>query len=257
MISRDFIEKANAIVRQSGKLLESLMGDPAMRKTRLKADNSPVTPADIKISEFLVRDLGLFGYPVVSEEFLPEAPPSSQSPYFLVDPLDGTKYFARGEPEFSICVSLILDGEPHYGAIYDPIDSRLFWAKKGLGAFCENQKIQPKKPGDSFSIYCGERHKNLLAEKFIKKLNITKVMEKGSALKFCDIAMGKVDIYLRFGSTGEWDTAAAQVLLEESDCLLYGVDNFQKMTYGKPDYLNGGVIVCHKDLMPQMVQCLR
>ena len=257
MIPENFVEKANAVVRRSGKLLESLMDDKAMRKVRIKADRTPVTPVDIKISETLVQDLKIFGYPVVSEESLPDIPPSIQSPYFLVDPLDGTKYFARGEPEFAICVSLLLDGKPHYGAIYDPISSRLFWAKKGGGAFCEDQRIYSKKPGEAFSVYCGELGKNLPAEKFIKKLNITKVVEKGSALKFCDIAMGRVDIYLRFGPTSEWDTAAAQILLEEADCLLYGVDHPGPMTYGKPGYLNGGVIACHKDLMPKMVQSLR
>ncbi len=257
MIPGDFIEKANAIVRRSGNLLEKLMDDPAMRKARTKADNTPVTPADIKISETLVQDLGVFGYPIVSEEFLPKNPPFGQNPYFLVDPLDGTKYFARGEPEFAICVSLLLEGKPYYGAIYDPINSRLFWAQKGLGAFCENQKIHSKKPDGAFSIYCGELRKNLPAEKFIKTLNITKIVEKGSALKFCDIAMGKVDIYLRFGPTSEWDTAAAQILLEEAGCLLYGVDSLDAMTYGKPGYLNGGVIACHRDLMPRMIQHLK
>ena len=257
MIHENFHEKANAIVRQSGKLLESLMKDPAMRKVKIKADNSPVTPADIKMSEALVKDLGVFGYPIISEELLPKDSPPPQSSFFLVDPLDGTKYFARGEPEFSICVSLILEGEPYYGAIYDPIKSRLFWSQKGLGAFCENQKIHAKKPGDSLSIYCGELHKNPLAAKFIENLNITKIVEKGSALKFCDIAMGEVDLYLRFGPTSEWDTAAAQVLLEEVDCLLYEAKSLQKMTYAKPGYLNNGVIACHRALMPRMVQYLR
>ncbi len=257
MIPEDFIERVNAIVRQSGKLLEGLMEDPAMRKSWAKADSSPVTPADIKISESLVRDLGIFGYPVISEESLPEEPPPGHSPYFLVDPLDGTKYFVRGEPEFAICVSLLLEGKPHYGAIYDPIGSRLFWAKKGLGAFCESQRIHPKKPDDSLSIYCGELGKNPLAVKLIEKLSVNRIVEKGSALKFCDIVMGRVDLYIRFGPTSEWDTAAAQVLLEEADCLLYDVDHFQRMNYGKPDYLNGGVVACHKDLMPRVVRYLR
>lgn len=257
MIPEDFAKKTNAIVRRSGKLLESLMNDPAMRKAKMKADRTPVTPTDIKINEALIKDLRAFGYPIVSEELLPDTPPSNETPYFLVDPLDGTKYFSKGDPEFAICVSLILDGSPYYGAVYDPINSRLFWAQKGGGAFCEDQRIHSKKPGEALSIYCGELGKNLPTQKFIEKLNITKIVEKGSALKFCDIAMGEVDIYLRFGPSSEWDTAAAQILLEEAGCLLYRVDHLQTMNYGKPGYLNSGVVACHKDLMPKMIQFLK
>ena len=262
MLKKDLTEKVNAIVHKSGKLLENLMKDPAMRKVRIKADKSPITPADIRLNESLTEDLKIFGYPIVSEESLPENSPSPETPYFLVDPLDGTRHFARGEPEFSICVGLIVDGKPHYGAIYDPIDSRLLWAQKRLGAFCEDAtgriRIFPnnRKPSKPLSVYCGDLYRNPKAQSLIEKLNIGKILEKGSALKFHDIALGRVDLYIRFGPTKEWDIAAAQVLMEESGCLLYEMKTLKRMTYGKPDYLNSGVIACHKDTMPQVIHSI-
>ena len=129
------------ITRKAGELLKKLSLDPEMRKPRAKDDGSPVTEADQRVSDFIVSALRPMGFPVISEEDLPATPPDPRSPYFLVDPLDGTKYFARGEDEFAVCVGLLVGGEPYLGAIYDPTKSLLYWAERGQGAYCDDQKI--------------------------------------------------------------------------------------------------------------------
>ncbi len=244
------------ITRKAGELLKKLSLDPKMRKPQKKPDGSPVTPADEAVSAFIVQALRPLGYPVISEEALPEVPPEPGSSYFLVDPLDGTKYFARGEDEFAICVGFLQNGKPHMGAIYDPTNSRLYWAVKGQGAYCDDLKIgHPGVKGD-LRVFSSGFHKRPEKEKVVKALQIGEILEKGSALKFCDIASGKADLYLRFGPTSEWDTAAAQVLLEEAGCALYEVKTLDVMTYGKQNYLNKGVLAGHQSQMQKVVDLL-
>lgn len=224
-----------------------------MRKPQIKADGSPVTQADLQVSQFVVEALKPLGYLVISEEALPETPPTTEDSYFIVDPLDGTKYFSRGEPEFAICIGFIHEGTPYYGAIYDPIDSRLFWAERGVGAFCDDKKIEHSGPKGALRVYSSGFHKRPEKKIIIDELGIGEIKEKGSALKFCDIAMGDIDFYMRLGPTSEWDTAAAQVLLEEANCELFEVQTCETMKYGKEGYLNRGILAGHKDVLPKAV----
>ena len=234
------------ITRKAGKLLEKLSLDPAMRRPTKKADGSPVTEADQKVSDFLVKELAPLGWPVVSEEELPTHPPTPDSSYFLLDPLDGTKYFARGEDEFAICVGLLIDGVPYFGAIYDPTNSLMYWAERGQGAFCDDQLIHHPGVDGDLKVFSSGFHKRPERQKIVDALQIGEILQKGSALKFCDIAMGKADLYMRFGPTSEWDTAAAQVILEEAGCALYEIETMEVMTYGKPKYLNRGILAGHQ-----------
>jgi 3'(2'), 5'-bisphosphate nucleotidase len=252
-----FAHRANEIVSKAGKLLEKLSLDPLMRKPIKKEDGSPVTPADYKISEFLTHELKVFGFPVISEESLPPHQPSSDTSYFLVDPIDGTKYFARGENEFAICVGLIVAGEPIYGAIYDPNESKLYWALKAEGAFCNQLKIGHSGVKDKVKVYSSGFHKRPEKDFIVSKLNIGEILEKGSALKFCDIAKGDVDLYMRFGPISEWDTAAAQVILEEAGCDIFEAKTLTRMTYGKKNYLSQGVIACQKNLSQTVITFLQ
>jgi len=256
MIDLKLVHEINEIVRKAGKLLENLSLDPLMRKPVDKLDGSPVTPADLMVSEFLIKALAPLGIPVISEENMTASIKGAQR-FFLVDPLDGTKYFASGSNEFAICVGLIEKQKPIYGAIYDPTLSKLYWAALGQGAYCDDQPIQHSGAGQSLVAYSSGFHQRLEKNIIIDRLNITEIREKGSALKFCDIALGEVDLYLRFGPTSEWDTAAGQILLEEAQCLLYEVKTLRPMLYGKKNFLNHGIVVAHKDTMPDVVKLLK
>lgn len=257
MVDLKFAQQINEIVCKAGKLLEKLSLDPLMRKPQAKGDGSPVTPADLKISEFLVGELKPLGLLVISEESLPKSSPQPEESYFLVDPVDGTKYFSRGENEFALCVGLIDKGYPVYGAIYDPTESSLYWALKGEGAFCDENPIGHQGVPKKVRVYSSGFHKRPEKDLIVDSLNIGGIFEKGSALKFCDIAKGDMDLYMRFGPISEWDTAAAQIILEEANCVLFEAKTLQKMKYGKKNYLNQGVVACHKDLVMTVTEFLK
>lgn len=258
MLAKDFSQRTNEIIRSAGKLLEEWGRDPRNRVPQLKGDGSPITPTDLMLNDVLLESLGRLGFPIVSEEALPEHPPKGDQPYFLIDPLDGTKYYSRGEPEYAICVGLIENGKPIYGAIYDPIDSRLFWAQKGQGAFCDDTRISHKGRGrETLRVFSSGFHKRPEKEMVVSSLNIGEILLKGSALKFCDIAMGLADAYIRFGPTSEWDTAGAQIILEEAGCSLIEILTEQPVVYGKTNYLNRGIVAAQKDLIPTILEFLR
>ncbi len=246
----------NEIVRKAGKLLEKLSNDPEMRKPVEKFDGSPVTPADLLLSEFLIKALAPLGFPVISEENMTASLKGEKS-FFIVDPLDGTKYFARGDNEFAICVGFVENEIPIYGAIYDPTQSKLYWAARGLGAFCEEEAISHQGVQGPLRAYSSGFHHRIEKNVILKELNIGQILEKGSALKFCDIALGKADLYLRFGPTSEWDTAAGQILLEEAGCLLFEIKTLKPMLYGKKNFLNRGIVAAHKDIMPDVIRLFK
>lgn len=245
------------ISRKAGELLKKLSLDPEMRKPRRKGDGSPVTEADLRVSDFLMEALAPLGLLVVSEEALPNTPPDPNQDYFLVDPLDGTKYFARGENEFALCVGLLRQGVPCFGAIYDPTTGQMFWAEKGKGAFCDDSPIAHKGVTGPLTVFSSGFHKRPEKDLIVSELNIGTILEKGSALKFCDIAKGDVDLYMRFGPTSEWDTAAAQVILEEAGCVLYEAHTLKPMAYGKANYLNRGTIACHSSQIERVIDFLK
>lgn len=251
--SLDF-ERVNTIVRKAGKLLEKLSKDPSQRIPQNKGDGSPVTPADLELSRYLVEQLEPLGFPVVSEERLEDLKGASQ--YFLVDPLDGTKYFARGQSEYAVCVGWVDASEACYGSVYDPIQSQLYWGVKGYGAYCDQRRIRHGGVGDSLRAFSSGFHHRPEKTLLVEKLQIGTILEKGSALKFCDLAEGKADLYLRFGPTSEWDTAGAQVFLEEAGCGLYEIATLKPLRYGKKQWLNRGLIAGESSVIPEVIELI-
>lgn len=245
MLNQEIIAKANQMTIEAGELLAGYFMDPEYRKPMNKADGSPVTKADLAVSQFLIEKLGSLGFPVVSEEGPLEVDSES---YFIVDPLDGTKYFVRGEKEFAVCVGFIEKSHSTYGAIYDPMDKTLYHGVKGSGAWKNGVPISHSGPGKELIAFSRGFHEKPRGQAFMKALNITEIRKKGAALKFCAVAEGEADLFPCFGPTGEWDTAGVQVILEESNCGIYVAKTGEVLSYGKAHRLNPGVIVCHRDL---------
>lgn len=205
-----------------------------------KADLSPVTHADIASNRILVPGLDELNFgKVISEESNP-ASEQPESQHWLVDPLDGTKEFIAGRPEFVISIGFIYGGDPIFGLIHAPVTKETYWAEKGRGLH-----------GPSGRIEIIERHGNLVAagsrslrEKDLAKLKplfdqpIASIRRLGSALKFAHLADGRIDLYPRFGPTGEWDTAAGQVLVEEAGGRVLDLKTGRPLRYGKSGFLN-------------------
>jgi 3'(2'), 5'-bisphosphate nucleotidase len=190
-----------------------------------KDDRSPLTAADLASHRILVDGLRAFTpeIPVLSEEcaHLDPVVRRGWSRYWCVDPLDGTREFVKRNGEFCICIALIEDGAPTIGLVHAPVSGRCHVAARGLGAFVVERDgalhaIRAAAPGASWRVAGSRSHGDARTEGVLAKLGPNEHRPMGSALKFGLIAEGAADLYLRFGPTSEWDTAAGQCLVEEA-----------------------------------------
>lgn len=191
-----------------------------------KSDKTPLTEADTAAHETIEQGLSHLtpDVPVLSEEStdIPYAQRASWHRYWLVDPLDGTREFIKRSGEFTVNIALIDNGEPVLGVIYAPVLGVYYYACRGHGAFkreAMNDPIQiharPWRGGKV--VVAGSRSpRGEHLEAFLANLGEYEILSLGSALKSCLVAEGKADIYPRLGPTSEWDTAAAQCIVEEA-----------------------------------------
>jgi len=232
-------------------------GEAAMRvyadpfEVTQKDDKTPVTEADLASERVIVAMLtaSFPDIPVVSEETVPEA--GFESPaarFWCVDPLDGTREFVARNGEFAVLIALIEDGCPVLGVVHGPAVGRTFIAhgpgtalqRHGSG---EWQPIRARAPGPEGIVVVHSRsHENSrrLAEYFEGR-PVLERRQCGSALKFGVLAAGEADLYPRFGTTMEWDTAAGQAVLEAAGGHVFGLDGMP-LAYGKPGLKNDGFI---------------
>lgn len=189
-----------------------------------KADNSPLTEADIASHQRIVTGLATLTreIPVLSEESakIPYSTRATWERYWLVDPLDGTKEFVKGNGEFTVNIALVEAGVPVFGIVHVPVTNVTYVGHVGIDAFMENTD------GSRESLHvtdirrtplrvAGSRsHAGDSLKAFLKNVGAHELVSMGSSLKLCLVAEGKADIYPRLGPTSEWDTAAAQAIVE-------------------------------------------
>lgn len=214
-----------------------------------KGDDSPLTQADLAANAVLVKGLeDSFPELVISEEGDPALRTVSDR-FWLVDPLDGTRDFVARLDTFVVCVALIERDEPVFGLIHSPVTNETWWAEKGKGAFDRNGRRLHNTETRESLIAAGSR--SLPSDRmqaFYDRFKIGEVLRYGSALKFCRLAEGQVDLYPRFGPTHEWDTAAGQIIAEEAGCKVIEVSSGERMRYGKPGFVNRGFVASRGDL---------
>lgn len=187
-----------------------------------KKDDSPVTEADQRGEALILAELEKRwpGVHVVSEEDASEfgTPLEIGSTFFLVDPLDGTKAFVRGDPAFTVNIGLIVDGRPVAGAVSAPATSETWFTQGGRAmkrvdggaAAPVHVRPWPSEPLGLISHTMKPETADALAEKY----GFTRREAMDSSIKLCRIAEGAADIYPRHGPTMEWDIAAGQAVLE-------------------------------------------
>nr|WP_275578248.1 3'(2'),5'-bisphosphate nucleotidase CysQ [Dyella mobilis] len=193
----------------------------------VKADHSPLTAADLAAQKVIAAGLAELDpvLPVVSEEasHIPWEQRRGWSRYWLVDPLDGTREFVKRNGEFTVNIALIEQGETVMGVVLAPVTGDLFAAARGHGAWwqvqadAEWERIFTRTLANP-PVAAGSRSHGDQAEAVMRRLlgEDYLLQPLGSSLKFCLLARGAADVYLRRGPTSEWDTAAAQCVLEES-----------------------------------------
>jgi 3'(2'), 5'-bisphosphate nucleotidase len=216
-----------------------------------KTDNTPVTEADLAAERIIVAMLteAFPDIPVASEELVEaEGLPPWAARFWAVDPLDGTKEFIARNGEFAVNIGLIEDGVPVLGVVHGPALG-ITYAARGPGTATRQTRggspepIHTSAPGPGGIVVVHSRsHENSrrLAE-FLTRFPVRERKKCGSALKFGVIAAGEADLYPRFGTTMEWDTAAGQAILEAAGGrveTLAGVP----LAYGKPGLKNDGFL---------------
>lgn len=200
----------------------------------IKDDNTPLTQADKASHEFLLNELTKLtpNTPILSEEssHIPFSIRESWEEYWLIDPLDGTRDFIDGSPDFCISIALIKNHYPDFGLIYSPFD-KVHYYRLNQGPSIklvnkQTQKILTSKPKRWEKIVVGRysiNNKNL--KEHLKLKTNFETFKLGSALKFCLIAEGVYHYYPKFGRCSEWDTAAGVCILEGSGGRVVDLEN--------------------------------
>ena len=214
-----------------------------------KPDDSPLTRADRASNEIICRRLEKLPlkFPIISEENK-EADYSERKNWemcWLVDPLDGTKEFIKKNGDFTTNIALVKNGEVVLGVVGIPVLNEYYWAVKGHGAYVEKKGKKEKLNAAIFSendanlnIVCSRSHLNKETKNFIEKYNSPNLVSRGSALKFLVLAKGEAHIYPRIAPTMEWDTAAAQIILEEAGGEVMVFETGLPMRYNRENLLN-------------------
>lgn len=205
-----------------------------------KADESPVTAADMAAHHVIAAGLQRLApqIPVLSEEDcnIALAEREQWQRWWLVDPLDGTKEFIAGSEEFTVNIALIEQGRVVFGVVGVPTTGRCYYGGHGLGAWREDQAGQAQPisvraappAGSAFTVVASRRHSSPEQERLLAGLSVAvgelELATIGSSLKFCLLAEGAADCYPRLAPTSQWDTAAAQGVLEGAGGEVLGLD---------------------------------
>jgi 3'(2'), 5'-bisphosphate nucleotidase len=229
----DFSELARgccAIARTAGSaIMRIYAGEFAVER---KNDNSPLTAADLAAHRAIVDGLHVLTprIPVLSEESAVQAGWDERrrwARYWLVDPLDGTREFVKRNGEFTVNIALIHEHRPVLGVVLAPALDELYWAWRGGHAYCSTNSqsgerqiaqnpLRTRTRGDPLLIAGSRSHADPRLTAALAKLGAHDLKPLGSSLKFCRAARGEVDLYIRYGPTSEWDTAAGQCVLEQA-----------------------------------------
>lgn len=225
-----------------------------------KADASPVTAADLAAHQVLADGLRALApdIPVLSEEDcgIPLATRGAWHRWWLVDPLDGTKEFIAGSEEFTVNVALVENGRVLFGVVGIPASGRCYYGGARLGAWREERGGQPQvigvrlAPPEAFTVVASKRHSSPAQERLLaglaQRFGDLTLANIGSSLKFCLLAEGAADCYPRLAPTSQWDTAAAQGVLEGAGGEVLDLKG-EPFTYeAREDYLNTSFLALPK-----------
>ncbi|QIR13168.1 3'(2'),5'-bisphosphate nucleotidase CysQ [Shewanella aestuarii] len=248
MKPEDVLEQAIEIAIEAGKKIRQIYIEGDFKR-EIKSDNTPVTSADLAAHNIICSRLAELtpDIPILSEEDadVPLSERQTWSTYWLVDPLDGTGEFIAGSGDFSVIIALVEHNRPIMGIVYAPMTEVCYFAIAGLGAY----KRDPQGELRISSTQLDEQQQGHLRIAVSRRQDPQKVLRLfndpttcdlvvlgGAALKSCLVAEGQADCYVRLGPTGEWDTGAAQIIVEEAGGALVDID-LHPMTYNERDTL--------------------
>ncbi len=241
------LDRALAIALEAGeKILEIYNSDFAVTS---KADDSPLTQADLAAHHLILAALGKLSptLPVLSEEGagIAYTERCQWKRYWLVDPLDGTKEFIKRNGEFTVNIALIENGSPVLGVVHAPVLAESYTGAAGGGATGwkngQPRAIHTRRCPERPRFLISRSHRDDTLDRVLQHAPPFDALGIGSSLKFCRIAAGDADLYLRTGPTSEWDTAAGQCVLEAAGGAVWQLPQMKILGYNeKESLLNPG-----------------
>ncbi|MGP1486014.1 MAG: 3'(2'),5'-bisphosphate nucleotidase CysQ family protein [Campylobacter sp.] len=215
----------------------------------IKKDKSPVTSADLAANKAIFDVLKSSNLPICSEEQILN---DKASAFWLVDPLDGTKDFLDGSGEFCVCIALISDHRPILGVIYLPVTNEIFFATNDINTqkelYKDGEFIGQSLKYDTQNkdvIITGKRGKNAKAAKLCEMMNF-QIKKLSSAIKYCRIAQGLADVYLRYSPSYLWDNAAGEIIATKSGAKMINLKTKTQPFYDLKNLKNGEFMVISK-----------
>jgi 3'(2'), 5'-bisphosphate nucleotidase len=234
---------AVALAREAGLAIMAVYASDF--SVERKDDRSPLTEADLAAHRIIVDGLARLTpeLPVLSEEGagIPWDERARWTRYWLVDPLDGTREFVKRNGEFTVNIALIEDGAPVLGVVHAPARGDLVHAVRGGDALAETaagtRVLRSRADAGLRPRVAGSRsHGDPRLSAFLARLGDYDYVALGSSLKFCLVAAGEADVYLRYGATSEWDTAAGQCIVEAAGGSVVDLGG-QPLAYNRKDSL--------------------
>ena len=236
------------ILKKAGDKIIEIYNSDEFNVVDLKADDSPLTLADIASNNEIVKGLSdNFDFPIISEELdnVSYEFRKDYDKFWCVDPLDGTKEFINRNGEFTVNIALIENGLPVFGGIYVPVQDVYYFGVQGEGAYKkegrgELEKLYVNQNSGDWIAVGSKSHAKPVEKEFYQKIGVKDSFSVGSSLKFCMVAEGSADLYYRSGPTMEWDIAAGHAILRAAGGEVFkDIDCKEVFTYNKQNLLNG------------------
>ena len=252
-ITPALLEQIAAIAVEAGKAIMTVYAGGEMNIER-KADDSPLTEADLRAHRCISAGLAALTpeVPMLSEESegITWETRRQWTRFWLVDPLDGTKEFINRNGEFTVNIALIEAGEPVLGVVHVPVTGVTYLGARALGAWCERagerHDIRVRDIGSPVILVASRRHGaekiDALEQAITERFGPVERTSMGSSLKLCLVAAGEADIYPRLAPTCEWDTAAAQAVVDAAGGVVVNTA-LEPLRYQKEDLLNPHFLV--------------
>ena len=263
-MDRALLDIAIKAALDAGEKIMTIYNNEAIQVQR-KADDSPLTQADVASHNIIVAQLAKTQIPVLSEEGrdIPYAERKHWEQLWIVDPIDGTKEFIKRNGEFTVNIALIENQKPLMGVIYAPVLGDLYFSSAALGAFKIHLKdhkvdyietlikqatalpVQQTLP--YYTVVASRSHRNQATNNFISQLEHqhqkVATLAVGSSLKLCMVAEGKAHCYPRCAPTMEWDTAAGQAICEAAGFQVLDWETQEPVLYNREVLTNGWFVV--------------
>ncbi|MBE6212150.1 MAG: 3'(2'),5'-bisphosphate nucleotidase CysQ [Rikenellaceae bacterium] len=260
----------NAAVRAGAEIMKVYHNSESY-DIKVKSDNTPLTIADRLAHNKIKEVLGSTRIPILSEEGREMLYDERKNwdMFWLIDPLDGTIEFIKGNNEFTVNIALMSENECVGAIVYVPYLGKAYFAEQGCGAMLlegvypdenanyTNRDIRSKAQmlplssatHDKFRIAVSRSHQTAETAEYVEKMRKIHpeidIIEQGSSYKFCLMAEGAIDYYPRTTTTYEWDTAAAELILVESGGLVRSLPDHRPLRYNKED-LHNPWFECHR-----------